>query len=70
MAADPSLIPLTQARRRIHAAAMKLFAESGETKVSISELATAAGMAAARSTATCPTWTGCSRTWRASWLRK
>jgi len=45
MAADPSLIPLTQARRRIHAAAMKLFAESGETKVSISELATAAGMA-------------------------
>ena len=27
MAADPSLIPLTQARRRIHAAAMKLFAE-------------------------------------------
>jgi AcrR family transcriptional regulator len=45
MAADPSLIPLTQARRRIHAAAMKLFAESGVTKVSISELATAAGMA-------------------------
>ena len=45
MAADPSLIPLTQARRRIHAAAMKLFAESGDTKVSISELATAAGMA-------------------------
>jgi AcrR family transcriptional regulator len=45
MSADPSLIPLTQARRRIHAAAMKLFAESGVTKVSISELATAAGMA-------------------------
>jgi AcrR family transcriptional regulator len=45
MAADPSLIPLTQARRRIHAAAMKLFADSGVTKVSISELATAAGMA-------------------------
>lgn len=45
MAEDPSLIPLTQARRRIHAAAMKLFAESGDTKVSISELATAAGMA-------------------------
>jgi AcrR family transcriptional regulator len=45
MAAAPSLIPLTQARRRIHAAAMKLFAESGDTKVSISELATAAGMA-------------------------
>lgn len=45
MAADPSLIPLTQARRRIHAAAMKLFADSGDTKVSISELATAAGMA-------------------------
>jgi AcrR family transcriptional regulator len=45
MAADSSLIPLTQARRRIHAAAMKLFAQSGDTKVSISELATAAGMA-------------------------
>ena len=27
MAADPNLIPLNQARRRIHAAAMKLFAE-------------------------------------------
>lgn len=45
MAADPSQIPLSQARRRIYAAAMKLFAESGLTKVSISELAAAAGMA-------------------------
>ena len=45
MAADPSLIPLNQARRRIHAAAMQLFAERGVTKVSISELAAAAGMA-------------------------
>lgn len=45
MAADPSQIPLPQARRRIYAAAMKLFAESGLTKVSISELAAAAGMA-------------------------
>lgn len=45
MAADPALIPLNQARRRIHAAAMKLFAERGVTKVSISELASAAGMA-------------------------
>lgn len=45
MAADPALIPLNQARRRIHAAAMKLFAERGVTKVSISELAAAAGMA-------------------------
>jgi AcrR family transcriptional regulator len=34
-----------QARRRIDAAAMRLFAERGVTRVSISELATAAGMA-------------------------
>ena len=45
MSADPDLLPLNQARRRIHAAAMKLFAERGVTKVNISELATAAGMA-------------------------
>jgi AcrR family transcriptional regulator len=45
MAADPDQFPLNLARRRIHAAAMKLFAERGVTKVSISELATAAGMA-------------------------
>jgi AcrR family transcriptional regulator len=45
MSADPNVIPLNQARRRIHAAAMKLFAERGVTKVNISELATAAGMA-------------------------
>lgn len=45
MSADPQLIPLNQARRRIHAAAMKLFAERGVTKVNISELASAAGMA-------------------------
>jgi AcrR family transcriptional regulator len=45
MAADPSQIPVSQARRRIHAAAMQLFAERGVTKVNISELAAAAGMA-------------------------
>lgn len=45
MPADPDLIPVNQARRRIHAAAMKLFAERGVTKVNISELASAAGMA-------------------------
>lgn len=45
MAADPSQIPQSQARRRIHMAAMQLFAERGVTKVNISELATAAGMA-------------------------
>jgi len=45
MSADPNVIPLNQARRRIHAAAMKLFAERGVTKVNISELANAAGMA-------------------------
>jgi AcrR family transcriptional regulator len=33
------------ARRRIQAAAMKLFAEQGVTKVNVSELASAAGMA-------------------------
>ena len=45
MTADLSLIPLNQAHKRIHAAAMKLFTERGVTKVSISELAAAAGMA-------------------------
>lgn len=45
MAPDLILESPTQARRRIHAAAMKLFAERGVTKVSISELAAAAGMA-------------------------
>lgn len=45
MSTDPQTIPLNQARRRIHAAAMKLFADRGVTKVSISELASAAGMA-------------------------
>jgi AcrR family transcriptional regulator len=45
MSTDPDVIPLNQARKRIHAAAMKLFAERGVTKVNISELATAAGMA-------------------------
>jgi AcrR family transcriptional regulator len=35
----------SQARRRIHVAAMQLFAERGVTKVNISELATAAGVA-------------------------
>jgi AcrR family transcriptional regulator len=38
-------MPGSAARRRIHAAAMKLFAEQGVTRVSVSELATAAGMA-------------------------
>ncbi|MDM0020892.1 TetR/AcrR family transcriptional regulator [Variovorax saccharolyticus] len=37
--------PMTVARRRIHAAAMGLFTELGVTRVSISELAAAAGMA-------------------------
>lgn len=45
MAADSLLIPSNQARWRIHNAAMKLFAERGVTKLSISELASAAGMA-------------------------
>jgi AcrR family transcriptional regulator len=45
MAANPDQFPLNLARQRIHAAAMKLFAERGATRVSISELATAAGMA-------------------------
>ena len=44
MSANPS-VPASQARNRIHAAAMKLFAEHGITKVSISQLAAAAGMA-------------------------
>ncbi|MCU0967014.1 MAG: TetR/AcrR family transcriptional regulator [Burkholderiaceae bacterium] len=43
--AVPGFAPLTPARRRIHTAAMKLFAEHGVTRVNISELAAAAGMA-------------------------
>lgn len=45
MSSDPAVLPASQARRRIHSAAMKLFAERGVTRVSISELAAAAGMA-------------------------
>lgn len=45
MSAETTLLHPSQARRRIHAAAMKLFAEGGVTKVSISDLATAAGVA-------------------------
>jgi len=45
MSAVPLLAPLSQARGRIHAAAMQLFAERGVTRVNISELAEAAGMA-------------------------
>ena len=37
--------PNHPARRRIHAAAMQLFTERGVTRINISELATAAGMA-------------------------
>ncbi|MGJ7510098.1 TetR/AcrR family transcriptional regulator [Variovorax sp. GT1P44] len=36
---------MTSARRRIHAAALKLFTETGATRVNISELAAAADMA-------------------------
>lgn len=43
MPTELSLAPAT--RRRIHAAAMKLFAERGVTKINISELAAASGMA-------------------------
>jgi len=42
---ETAAAPLTPTRKRIHAAAMKLFAELGVTRVSISELAAAAGMA-------------------------
>jgi len=45
MAADLLQMAPNQARRRIHAAAMQLFAQRGVTKVNISELAAAAGMA-------------------------
>lgn len=45
MSADLAPIPLNPAQRRIHAAAMRLFAERGATRVSISELAAEAGMA-------------------------
>lgn len=46
MSANPNTVVLPHpALRRIYAAAMKLFAERGVTRVSISELAAAAGMA-------------------------
>ena len=45
MSDDLQPMVLTQARQRIHGAAMKLFAEHGATKVNVSELAEAAGMA-------------------------
>jgi AcrR family transcriptional regulator len=45
MSTEPALMPLNQARQRIHVAAMTLFAERGVTKVNISELAAATGMA-------------------------
>lgn len=45
MNAELSPTPLNQARKRIHGAAMRLFAERGVTRLSISDLASAAGMA-------------------------
>jgi AcrR family transcriptional regulator len=41
----PPASPLSAAQKRIHTAAMKLFAEMDVTRVSISDLATAAGVA-------------------------
>ena len=45
MSADAPAVSPNPVRRRIYAAAMKLFAERGVTKVNISELASAAAMA-------------------------
>jgi AcrR family transcriptional regulator len=45
MSVEAPLAPTNQARQRIHAAALKLFTERGVTKVSVSDLASAAGMA-------------------------
>jgi AcrR family transcriptional regulator len=45
MTSDPDLVRHSQARKRIHAAAMQLFAEHGVTRASITELAAAAGVA-------------------------
>ena len=45
MSIHADLLPQNPARQRIHAAAMKLFTERAVTKVNISELAAAAGMA-------------------------
>jgi AcrR family transcriptional regulator len=45
MHADTTADPLNPTRKRIYTAAIKLFAELGVTRVSISELAAAAGMA-------------------------
>ncbi|MCA6215982.1 TetR/AcrR family transcriptional regulator [Ideonella sp. B7] len=45
MTVKAALLPPNQARQRIHAAALKLFTERGITKVSVSDLANAAGMA-------------------------
>jgi AcrR family transcriptional regulator len=45
MSALPDLLPMNQIRRRIHAAAIGLFAKHGVTHVNVSELAAAAGVA-------------------------
>jgi AcrR family transcriptional regulator len=45
MTSDPDLVRPSQAQKRIHAAAMQLFAERGVTRASVSELAAAAGVA-------------------------
>lgn len=45
MSTDPDRQPLNQPRQRIHAAAMKLFAEHDITKVNTSELAATTGVA-------------------------
>lgn len=45
MTVEAASVQPNQARQRIHAAALKLFTERGVTKVSVSDLASAAGMA-------------------------
>lgn len=45
MTSDNKLTSLTQAQQRIHAAAVKLFAERGATQVNVTDLAQAAGVA-------------------------
>ena len=42
---EPSVPPLTAAQRRLHRAALQLFAERGVTRINASELAEMAGMA-------------------------
>ena len=57
---------LNPVQRRIHQAALRLFAEKGASQVNISDLAQEAGVARAPSTTTCSPSMTSSSTWPAT----